>query len=187
MALNIPEIEAEVGGQPAVGYLASDTWLAGTTFDSRGVVRLRAECEVVVELSDDIGPQVGLNRLRNAVGRMAVGLELVEVGRYRGDVKSIIAHNVFHRAFSVGEFSSPRSEPLTAVCRVNGEVRQVRRVECGWVEPLVHIAHQLSLVNLELRANDWIFTGAQTHVAVSAGDQLEVGIDHLGYLEMKIV
>ncbi len=86
----------------------------------------------------------------------------------------------------MGAFGSLRSDSLTATCEVNEEVRETRQVLCDFDDHIRDISHQLALVDLRLEPGDWIFTGAQTHVAVSTGDEVAVEIGALGRLEVKI-
>ena len=85
---------------------------------------------VVAALEDEI-PKWSSSSGRNvdvagdataAIAGLAVGLELVDLGRPPGDLEGIIAGNVFHRAFALGQFT-PITLPLGLI--LSGSVTQV--------------------------------------------------------------
>src|SRR3954468_3420634 len=88
--------------EPELGHLTSATRIEdGGTYGSGGDRALRAEAELAIE--------VGAG---GAIAGYSAAIELVDVGRPPSDLESIVAANVFHRAFALGP---TRAEPPAAV------------------------------------------------------------------------
>ena len=106
IALGIEEVEAVVGGDPALGHITTATVLEpGATFTGAAAVRqLRAETELMVE----VGP-------RATVAGLAVALEIVDTGRPPNGLEAIIVANVDHRTVAFG--------PMDPAARAGGPAR----------------------------------------------------------------
>jgi 2-keto-4-pentenoate hydratase len=138
-------------------------------YDPAGAGELRAETELVVEVGGGVG----------------VGLEIVDVARPPDDLEGIVAANVAHRAFALGETLSGRSAG-DARLTVSGELRQTAPAAADPDAAVRAVAWLLEAVGERLEPGDRIFCGGLTHVPVSAGDHVLAEIDGLGQVELSI-
>ena len=189
VGLHIAEVEEVMGPEPVFGYLTSATRLEpGGIFRARGVRALRAEAEVAVELGRDVRPTDAPETVRAAIVGLAAALELVDVDPPVEGFEGVVADNVYHRGFVLGP--SRRVAPgtrLVSTCRVNGEVRASGTTSEDFAAKLAAIARRLESVGEGLRAGDRIIAGSLTHVPVRARDAVEISIEPLGSLAIRIV
>jgi 2-keto-4-pentenoate hydratase len=163
--------------EPVIGYLTSASQVApGGVYRAGGAKELRVDAELAVEIGGDGAPVA-----------FGAALELVDVARPPYDFESIVAGNVWHRAFALGPL---RAEPPPAVVhvevRVNGEV-------AGSAEELVdageaaRIASDLvAAVGERLEPGDRIIAGSLVHVPVARDDDVEVDLGALGRVGVKV-
>jgi len=183
----IPEVETVTGSGPAIGYLTSASLLpGGGTYRAGSDAALHADTEVVVEIGRDVDVDAGSDPAA-AIAALAVGLELVDLGRPPGDLKGIVAGNVFHRAFALGPAASVTA-PLDAEARsiVNGQVRETGRACGDYAETVRTVARLLDAVGERLRRGDRILSGSVTQVGVEAGDEVRAEIDGLGSVAVTV-
>ena len=188
VGLHIAEVEEVMGGEPIFGYLTSATRLeSGGVFRARGVRALRAEAEVAVELGRDVRPNDGPEVIQAAIGGLAPALELVDVEPPASGFESVVADNVYHRAFVLGPTRkvTPGTR-LSSTLRVNGEIRDSGATSEQFSAKLAIVARQLGEVDEWLRAGERVITGSLTHVPVGAGDEVEIAIEPLGSLMVEI-
>jgi 2-keto-4-pentenoate hydratase len=178
IALGIEEVEAVVGGDPALGHITTATVLEpGATFAGAAAVRqLRAETEVMVE----VGP-------RATVAGLAVALEIVDTGRPPNGLEAIVAANVYHRAVAFGP-TRPGASLRGALARllVGGEVRELSEVTADPVATVAAIGGLLDAAGEGLAPGDRILAGSACHVQVAPGDTVVAEIDGLGAVEATI-
>lgn len=166
--------EAEPWG-PVVGHLTSATRLdPGAAFHAQGTTDLRVDAELAVEVGED-GRAAGF----------ATALELVDLDRPADDVESVVASNVFHRAFVLSASLPQLPEPLTARVLVDGEIRGERS---GTYDPMLleRASELLAAVGERLEPGDRVITGAIMQVPVGPGDDVEVELGGLGRLSVTI-
>jgi 2-keto-4-pentenoate hydratase len=137
---------------------------------------LRVDAELVVEIGDD-GDAI----------RFGAALELVDVARPPHDFESIVAGNVWHRAFALGAMR--REAPagiVQAAVLVDGKVAgsAERRVD---PQETARIARKLlAAVGERLEPGDRIIGGSLVHVSVAAGDDVEADLGELGQVGVKV-
>lgn len=166
--------EAEPWG-PVVGHLTSATRLdPGAAFHAQGTTDLRVDAELAVEVGED-GRAAGF----------ATALELVDLDRPADDVESVVASNVFHRAFVLSASLPQLPEPLTARVLVDGEIRGEGS---GTYDPMLleRASELLAAVGERLEPGDRVITGAIMQVPVGPGDDVEVELAGLGRLSVTI-
>jgi 2-keto-4-pentenoate hydratase len=159
-----------------IGHLTSATRLEpGASFDAAGARELRAEAEIALEVGEDGG-----------VAGFAAALELVDVARPPSDLESIVAANVFHRAFLLAPSRPEWPEPFTAQLTVNGAVHEPDRPPDPFEPALAVAAHHLATAGERLEPGDRIITGSIIHVPVAPGDDVVVDMGPLGRLQATI-
>lgn len=166
--------EAEPWG-PVVGHLTSATRLdPGAAFHAQGTTDLRVDAELAVEVGED-GRAAGF----------ATALELVDLDRPADDVESVVASNVFHRAFVLSASLPQLPEPLTARVLVDGEIRGEGS---GTYDPMLleRASELLAAAGERLEPSDRVITGAIMQVPVGPGDDVEVELGGLGRLSVTI-
>ncbi len=179
IGLNIPEVQKRLGlTEPVIGHLISETRLEpGGTYSAAGAEALRLEPEIAIEVGQD-----------GSVAGVSPAIELVDVGRPPGGLEGIVAENVFHRAFAIGEPISPvPGEKPTATVTVNGENREAAEAGEDLDEVVRLVARLLDAAGERLEAGDRIIAGSITApVEVEPGDEVAVEISGLGRVEARI-
>jgi 2-keto-4-pentenoate hydratase len=155
--------------EPQLGHLTSATRIEdGGTYHRGGDRELRAEAELAVVVG------VGY----------AAAIELVDVGRPPSDLDSIVAANVFHRAFVLG---TARREPPAAVSlSVGATVHQPDQPGEAPEAAIAHAARHLAAAGERLERGDVLLTGSRIHVPVAPGDLVELDMGALGRLGVRI-
>jgi 2-oxo-3-hexenedioate decarboxylase len=168
--------EAErIGDHPAVGHLTSATRLdPEATYDSIGALDLRADAEVAVR----VGPDA-------AIAAFAAALEIVDLGAGR-DAEEIVATNIFHRAFALGEFRETLPPRLGAQVIVDGAVRDSAHAPDDVDERLRAAAEVLSAAGERLEEGDIVITGSVVQVPVAAGELVVADFGALGRVAVRI-
>jgi 2-keto-4-pentenoate hydratase len=160
--------------EPELGHLTSATRIPDGGTYTRGRDReLRAEAELALE--------VGAG---GAIAGYAAAIELVDVGRPPSDLESIVAANVFHRAFVLGP---ARPEPPGAVSLSIGAT--VHRPDQPGEDPEAAVAiaaRRLAAAGERLQAGDVLITGSRIHVPVAPGELVELDMGALGRLSVRI-
>jgi 2-keto-4-pentenoate hydratase len=149
---------------------------AGAVFPAEGANELRVDAELAVEIGVDGEP-----------ARFGAALELVDIARPPDDFESIVAGNVWHRAFALGPL---RSEPPPGVVRarvlIDGEVVESgeRRVDPG---ETARIARELlGAAGERLEPGDCIIAGSLIQVPVAPGDEVAADLGELGQVNVKV-
>ena len=191
IGLNVPEIQERLGmDEPAIGYITSETVVEdGGEYASGSAVDLRAEPEVAVEVGAAVPPDADADQARDAIAGLAVAIELVDIHRPPiADAEGIIAGNIFHRAVVFGPTRPAMpAEGMQAVIRVGGEERGTGDAPDDFTEVVRLTARLLGEVGERLEAGDRIIAGALTPpVQVTAGDAIEVDIEGLGAVRLRV-
>jgi 2-keto-4-pentenoate hydratase len=169
IALGIGEVEELIGAEPVIGNLTSATQLSdGAVY--RGDGPLHADCEVVIEAG---------------TGRLAVGLELVDLTRGAGEVETVVAANVLHRAFVVGPMRAD-VEPGKGSLVVNGSERARAAAAVDVDATIGAVARWLAVVGEQLQPGDLLFAGSVVQVPLAAGDRVAAAIEGLGRVEARV-
>src|SRR3954454_17035140 len=115
-----------IGPGPVIGHLTSATQVEpGGVYHAQGIPALHADAEVALVLGRDVWPDADWESAREAIAGFGVALELVDLGSPPDDPQSIVAANVFHRAYRLGPFdrSLPEVGRINGRLIVNGRVR----------------------------------------------------------------
>lgn len=178
--LGVGEAE-KIGRGPVIGHLTTATQLEPTSvYRPDEVAGLHADAEVALELGRDVEPNADRDRARQAIVGFGAALELVDLRASSNDAQSIVATNVFHRAFALGPLG--RSVPATRVegrLIVNGDTRASGMSAQDFGEVVGAVATLLGAVGERLQAGDLLITGSIVQVPIEPGDEL---IAHLGPL-----
>jgi 2-keto-4-pentenoate hydratase len=169
--------------QPLAGFLTRATRLeSGTAVDVSGWGVPLIEAEVAVRIDAGLGPGAGADEAAEAIGAVAAAIELIDLGPTES-VADVVAGNIFHRRFLVGEFrecSRPDLDELRIAVTANGtgsEPSDPREVIGELGKIVAAIADQAELADDRLRPGDLIITGAAVPPApLSPGDRYEVEI-----------
>jgi 2-keto-4-pentenoate hydratase len=179
----IAEVEQLIGDRPVIGHLTTASMLPGdgaARFSAAGCAELRAETEVVLVLRHDVSPDASVGEAVDAIGGVAVGLELVDVARPDGGLEGIIAANVFHRAVAIGPSATVPVQPgAQGRLLVDGSARDAAAVPPTYGPVVLEVARILAAVDEQLSASDRILTGSLAHVPVAAGDHVTAEVDGL--------
>jgi 2-keto-4-pentenoate hydratase len=177
-----------IGGGPVVGHLTSATQLEpGATFRPDGVAALHADAEVALELGRDVERGADRETAQAAIAGYGVALELVDLGPTPGGAESIVAGNVFHRAFALGRMSAtwPADAPSGRLV-VNGRSRGCAPAAEDYGELVRSVAELLGAVGERLREGDRLITGSIVQVALEPGDDVVAELGELGRVGMRI-
>jgi 2-keto-4-pentenoate hydratase len=181
VGLGIPGADELIGDRPVFGYLTSATeFESGRMVEVAGVRKLQVDCELAVELGHDVDGDGDLAGLHNAIAGVATALELCDVGRPPDDFDSIVAANVFHRAYALGP-ALPHDANATPAARVR--VNRELRHQAAWSDDvfvrILALAQLLEAVGKRLRAGDRIICGALCGGLIERGDDVEVRVGEL--------
>lgn len=179
-----------------VGYLSREQCLvSGHEYRPPPASKLLIEPEVAVLIGRDVPPCAGLDQARAAIAAYCAALELVDTTRsVNDDIEAILAGNMFHEAvvladnrLASAEFS--RDQIGASLC-VNGKeagTLEQQRVPADFAPLIRTVADILAAHSEQLRAGDWIITGAAAKpVAVQAGDDVTLDMGPLGKLSLMI-
>jgi 2-keto-4-pentenoate hydratase len=180
IGFNVPAIQEKLGlDRPLAGFLTGDGLLDdGASWSLADQGDVLVESEVAVELGDD----------SRSIVALLPALELTDPPDLSQDVETILAGNIFHRAFAFG----PRVEtdaPGAARIVVNGEEQHALdagRAGARLEEMVEVIADRLADAGERLRPGERIITGvlAPPHQA-RPGDTVRLELEALGGVELR--
>ncbi|MGA0010308.1 MAG: fumarylacetoacetate hydrolase family protein [Candidatus Nanopelagicales bacterium] len=146
----------DVGSWPAESPVHVEHWTAPVV-----------ECEVVATLGADIPPGTPAERIFELVDSWAPGFEFADVDIPPRDVVEILAGNIFHRSYTVGDAARFRSidevEALSAQVDVDGVARTITdltELTGAFANVIARAAELAPSVGRPLLAGDIIFTGS---------------------------
>jgi 2-keto-4-pentenoate hydratase len=185
---DIAEARHLLGDRPVLGALTSATVLPDTgIYAAAHPVALRAETELLLQIGNDVAVTSEPDDIRTAIAGIGVALELVDVGRPPGDLETIVADNVFHRAVVVGDARHPLAAAnADAILTVNGRPYGADRKLPDLLAAVRDAAALLALSGERLMAGDLLLTGSLVHVPVGPGDHLVAEIAGLGQVTASI-
>lgn len=175
-----------IGSAPAVGYLTSATQLEpGGVFRLGDAAALHADVEIAVVFADDVDPD---RDVRDAIGRYAPALELVDLGSSADPADVIVASNIFHRAFALGRpVPTLPADALPGRLVVDGTVRASALATSDLTDRLQRAARILATVGERLRAGDCVITGSIVQEPVAAGEELTAELGSLGSVTLRVL
>jgi len=137
---------------------------------------LHADAEVALQVGPDL-----------TVAGFGAALELVDLAGMDDDAESIVAANIFHRAFALG----PVDRPLPAGgvegrLIVNGKVRASGPSSRDFEETVRSVGAILAAVGETLRVGDVLITGSVVQVPVAPGDEVAADLGPLGRAQLTV-
>ena len=175
---------------PMIGYLTRKRRIAsGGSYAIRAGSTILLEAEIALLIGHDVAPGVTITEARNAIQGYAAALELVDTSRTSSsDIAEILAGNLFHEAVLIGNATTISNNHFNASLKINGD--EVRRLEAerlpddfGVIVKVV--ADILGRHGEQLRAGDWIISGAATTpVELHGGDEISLELEPLGNLAL---
>jgi hypothetical protein len=175
------------GGDPVIGYLTTATeHRPGGRCAVAGLMSPHADAEVAIELACDIPADADASRAAAAIGGWATALELCDLGDAAAGAEEIVAANVFHRAFAVGQFRPRAREDPVAALLVDGIEFDAAPAEADYGALLVRVARLLDAFGLRLRSRDRLITGSVVQVPVVAGQQVAAEIEGFGRVALHL-
>lgn len=176
-----------IGAGPVIGHLTSATRLpSGGELDASGLLAPHADAEVALLIGDDVAPDAGRDAAAAAIAGYGTALELCDLGP-AGGPEDIVAANVFHRAFALGDLDRPwpPRPPLGRII-VDGETRAESVADADLAELVRVVAALLGRMGERLRAGDRLITGSVVQVPVRSGSAIAADIDGLGRVLMTL-
>jgi hypothetical protein len=147
-----------IGGQ-VIGYLTSATCLpTADTYRPEPGEQTHADAEIAVVIGAD-----------GTVAGYAAAVELCDLRGSDDEADTIVEHNVFHRAYTLGPVAQVRAAE-TGRLLVNGECRAEAPVPGDLPERVERVAELLAAMGEQLRPDDRIITGSVVQVPVAPGD-----------------
>jgi len=163
--------------EPVLGHLTSATRLRpGGVYRVSAPGDLRADAELAIEIGADGRP-----------ARYGAALELVDVARPPDDFETIVAGNVWHRAFSLSPLRrQPAPELVRAEVRVDGEPAGAAEARVDPVETARIAGELLAAVGERLEPGDRIIAGSILQVPVQPGAEVVADLGELGAVGLKL-
>jgi len=178
------------------GYLTTERFVAsGARWEALPTSVLLAEPEVAVQIGRNVGPGATAADAGSAIEFYAAALELVDTTRsVNDDIEEILAGNMFHEAVLIADKRVSANEysrkDLKASLSINGvEVRTLEqsRIPQDFGALVAVVANILATHGEQLKAGDWIITGAATKaVAVHGGDRVGLDMGQLGTASLVV-
>jgi 2-keto-4-pentenoate hydratase len=172
-----------IGPGPVIGNLTSATQLeSGATYSAKGAGALHADVEVGLVLRRDVNPEADRDTAREAIGGYGAAFEFVDLATPPDDPESIVAANVFHRAFVLGRLDRTLAldGEFDGRLIVNGEVRAEAAGSRDFAELVRSVAALLGAMGEGLQAGDCLITGAVVQLPVEPGDEVVADLGPLG-------
>jgi 2-keto-4-pentenoate hydratase len=177
-----------IGGEIGVGHLTSATLLAsgGSYVAADGEAELRADAEIVVEVSRDVDPADDPAAVREAIAGYGAALEICDVAPLANEPYSVVAANDFHRAVAFAELHAALPSHAEGELLVNGAVRASGPAPRDIPERLSAASRILAAVGERLRAGDRIITSLIVQVPIASGDDVVARVGALGAARLRI-
>jgi 2-keto-4-pentenoate hydratase len=176
-----------IGPGPVIGHLTSATHLEpGALYHPEDPVDLRADAEVALALGCDVDPDADRQAAGAAIAGFGAALELVDLGGPSDDPESVVATNVYHRAFALGPLDRPPPAGVEGRLIVNGEVRDSAPASQDCADLVRATAKLLGAVGERLRAGDRLITGSVVQVPIEPGDEVTANLGHVGQVRLSI-
>ena len=163
--------------EPVLGHLTSATRLRpGGVYRAGAPVALRADAELAIEIGADGRP-----------ARYGAALELVDVARPPDDFESIVAGNLWHRAFALSPLRrQPLPELVRAELRVDGQGAGGAEARVDPIETVRIASRLLIAVGERLEPGDRIIAGSIVQVAIEPDAEVVADLGELGTVGVKV-
>jgi 2-keto-4-pentenoate hydratase len=192
LGLTTPAVQHELGlDGPVVGYLNSVTQLQpGATCSLSGMENPVVEAEVAIHLGDSVSPGASSDDARGAIAGLGPAIELVDAAPPFEDLYTILAEDVFHRAFVLGPADPARTTVEgIAVTVTRGEAEEASADAAAAMddpaEVVRYVADFLADHGASLEAGQCIIAGSLTDpVTVQPGDRVTASLGPLGEIAL---
>jgi len=170
-----------IGDGPVIGHLTSASRLpSGGELDVSGLAAPHADAEVALLIGEDVAPHSDRASAAAAIAGYGTALELCDLGP-AGGPEDIVAANVFHRAFALGDLDRPWPvRPPLGRLLVDGQTRAEAVADADHAELVRVVAALLGRMGERLRAGDCLITGSIVQMAVTPPSDVAAEIDGLG-------
>lgn len=203
VGVTTPQMRAALGIDAPIGgaMLAGGRLEPGAAVRHADYCRIGIECEIAVVLKTPLGGPgvvVDLDAAAAAVDTLHPAIELVD-DRYGGDyrrfgVPAIVADDAFHAGFVLGPsvpgWQSIDLRAVRGVTRAGGTVRGEGRgadVQGHPLASLAWMANRLGTLGRRCEAGQIISTGSlPLPYWATAGDDIEIEIEHIGSMSLTI-
>lgn len=177
-----------IGGEIGVGNLTSATVVASGDHyvPADREAGLRADAEIVVEVSRDVDPADSPATVREAIAAYGVALEICDVSPLPNEPHSVIATNDFHRAVAFGALEPTLPADADAELVVNGTVRASGQPPRDIPQRLAAAARVLAAVDERVRAGDRLITGLIVQVPVALGDDVVARLGAVAAAQLRV-
>jgi hypothetical protein len=166
--------ERERIGGMVVGHLTSVTRLQpGDRYQAPEGEATHADAEVAVLIGSD-----------GAIAGYGAALELCDLS-WPDDPEEIVAHNIWHRAFTLGPFS-PALGATTGRLMIGDDEAAAAPLPADLPERIERVAEVLGAVGERLRPADVVITGSVVQVPVSPGQAVRADFPGLGQAHLLI-
>ena len=177
-----------------LGHLTADSRLVdGDTADIEGWEKPMLEPEIAIYLGSDLPAGASREQAEAAISGLGIAYELVDFDRPLEEVEQILAGNIYHRSYMLGEAVSARAggdtDGIALEVLRNGEVAaessDPEAVVGNFVDLTVHTANYLVAFGQRLEAGHFIICGSVVPpVLPESGDRVEYRGGDLGQLSI---
>jgi 2-keto-4-pentenoate hydratase len=196
VAFNTAPVQARLGLKSSlVARLTQQTLEpAAAPHSLAGATRVALEAEVAVRLARDVLPEADLDAIAAAVQAWAPAIEIVDFNRPLGELESVLAEGVFHRALRLGPESAPA--PGADLSGLAARVHHAGSLLCqvdareatGHVpEVLLHLARLLAGHGERIAAGDVVILGSMNPPAFGEpGSEFSLELAGLGTVSVAL-
>ncbi len=182
---------------PIYGHLTDVMMLGdGAEIDAGDYCHPRVEPEIAFVMAEDISGEVGPQEALAAVDKVCAALEIID-SRYKDfefTLIDVVADNASSTGFALGTTTAKADDldlgNLGMVLSVNGEVVETGSSAAILEHPARSLAALVTMLNERgegLKAGQVVLAGGATKaVHVESGDQVQLEVDQLGTVELRV-
>ncbi len=189
-----PMLELLGTSGPLLGYLGASTELEdGAVVDTSGWNKPLVEPELAIYMGADLAPGSTEEQASASIAGLGIAFELIDVELPFEEVEKVLATDIFHRHYILGETRSGWSDVDADDIRLKvtrggdtlGETDDPQSVVGDLVGLVKHVADYLGAFGQGLQAGQFLITGSVTPpLALEPGDQLEYEAGEFGKLRV---
>jgi 2-keto-4-pentenoate hydratase len=153
---------------PLLGHLTDSSALAGPRCQIGSWAQPALEAELAIELGAPLGGGADRDEAAAAIVGIGAAVELVDFDRPATELESVIADDIFHRAYALGPVDRDRAGGSSAGIEIgvscDGQEVAVEhdpeRALGDLIDLTLHVAHLLAAFELQLSAGEVIISGS---------------------------